>query len=121
VEILYVSLDTVEQNAAFAKELDARTPVVSDPGGETAKRYGVLAFGGLYARRWTFYIDAQGILRDIDQEVDPATAGQDIVDKLEALGFPRLSSPERGPGAGAPMPGEAAPEGVLSGSTGASP
>ncbi len=104
-----MSLDTVEQNAAFAKALDARTPVVSDPGGETAKRYGVLAFGGLHARRWTFYIDERGILRAIDRDVDPSTAGQDIVTRLEALGFPRLSSPSSGSGEGPAEPARSAP------------
>jgi len=66
--------------------------VLSDPDGQTAKRFDVIGFGGLYAKRWTFYIDADGILREIDKSVKPQTAGQDIVQKLEALGFPKLSS-----------------------------
>ena len=71
---------------------------MSDPEGETAKRYGVLGFGGLYANRWTFYIDADGVLRDVDRNVNPATAGQDILDRLERLGFPKLSSDASGSG-----------------------
>lgn len=72
--------------------MKTKTLVLSDPDGETAKRFDVIGFGGLYAKRWTFYIDADGILREIDKSVKPQTAGQDIVRKLEALGFPRLSS-----------------------------
>ena len=72
--------------------MEARTPVLSDPDGQTARRYDVIGFGGLYAKRWTFYIDGEGILRLIDKNVAPATAGQDIVRNLEALGFPRVSS-----------------------------
>ena len=87
-----MSLDDPEKNAEFAAAMKAETPVVSDPKGATAKRYGVLAMGGLYARRWTFYIDGEGILRAIDKDVRPATAGEDIVRKLEALGFPRVVS-----------------------------
>ncbi|MBB84997.1 MAG: hypothetical protein CL931_14410 [Deltaproteobacteria bacterium] len=92
VEVLYVSLDTAEKNAEFAEAMKTKTLVLSDPDGTTARRFGVVGFGGLYSKRWTFYIDGDGILRDIDKNVNPGTAGQDIVERLEALGFPRLSS-----------------------------
>ena len=72
--------------------MKTKTLVLSDPDGATARRFGVVGFGGLYSKRWTFYIDGDGILRDIDKNVNPGTAGQDIVERLEALGFPRLSS-----------------------------
>ncbi len=86
--------------------MKTKTLVLSDPEGATAKRWGVLAFGGLYAKRWTFYIDGDGILREIDKDVKPETAGHDIVKKLESLGFPRLSTPVPGAGpAAAPAPG----------------
>lgn len=87
--MFYVSLDTPSNNAKFAASLGALLPVVSDPEGEAAKRFGVLGLGGLYAKRWTFYIDADGILRAIDKNVRPKTAGADIVKKLRALDFPR--------------------------------
>lgn len=87
-----MSLDTAEKNAEFAASLKTQIPVLSDPDGETAKRYGVIGFGGLYSKRWTFYIDATGKLVEIDKDVRPATAGQDILDKLEALGFEKLTS-----------------------------
>ncbi len=84
-----MSLDTPEKNAKFAASMGASLPVVSDAKGEVAKQFGVIGLGGLYSRRWTFYIDAKGILRAIDKSVRPATAGADIVAKLEELGFPR--------------------------------
>jgi peroxiredoxin Q/BCP len=82
-----VSLDTAEKNAEFAASLDASLPVLSDPNGSTAKEYGVLALGGLYSRRWTFYIDEAGLIRGIDKDVSPETAGSDMIRKLEELGF----------------------------------
>ena len=100
--MFYVSLDTAEKNAEFAASLKTTLPVLSDADGKTAKRYGVLALGGLYSNRWTFYIDAAGTLREIDQDVNPASAGQDIVDKLAALGFPKRKSAAPAP---APAPG----------------
>ena len=89
-----MSLDSAEKNAEFAASLATQIPVLSDPKGETARRYGVLGFGGLYSNRWTFYIDEEGKLVEIDKDVRPATAGQDIVRKLEALGFAKASSVE---------------------------
>ena len=63
--------------------------LLSDPDKRVAKDYGVLALGGLYAKRWTFYIDSDGVIREIDKEVRVESAGQDIAEKLDALGFPR--------------------------------
>jgi peroxiredoxin len=82
-----VSLDDPAKNAAFARELGAKHVLLSDESGAVAERYGVLALGGLYARRWTFYIDASGRVAAIDRDVDVKTAGQDIARKLGELGF----------------------------------
>ena len=116
--MLYASLDDAEKNAAFAEALGAVHPVVSDPDGVSARRYGVVALGGLYARRWTFYIDARGILRDVDREVAPATAGQDMVRRLERLGFPRRRAAEATPPAQAALRASATPAGGLPASPG---
>lgn len=83
-----VSLDTKEKNREFAEGLDAKHVLLSDPTGKTAAAYGVTGFGGLFAKRWTFYIDEDGVIREIDTNVSTATAGQDIARKLGELGFP---------------------------------
>ena len=93
-----VSLDEPERNREFAESLGARHVVLSDPGGEVAKAYGVTSAGGLHARRWTFYIDAEGRIREIDKAVTVETAGQDIVDTLGRLGVAKR------PEAGTPGP-----------------
>jgi peroxiredoxin Q/BCP len=90
-----VSLDAPEKNRAFAESLGAKHVVLSDPTGESARVYGVTSLGGLFARRWTFYIDRDGFVRYVDKSVDVATAGQDIARRLEALGVPRRPT---GPG-----------------------
>ena len=82
-----VSLDNPEKNTAFAESLDGNFPLLSDPDKLAASAYGVLGWGGRGAKRWTFYIDPAGVIRRIDKQVNPATAGQDIVSSLEVLGF----------------------------------
>jgi peroxiredoxin Q/BCP len=84
-----VSLDSPEKNREFAQALKAKHVLLSDPTGEAAKAYGVAGFSGLFANRWTFYIDAGGRIREIDRKVSTATAGQDIARKLGELGFPK--------------------------------
>ena len=84
-----VSLDEPERNRAFAESLDAEQVLLSDPTGIAARAYGVAAPGAPYAKRWTFYIDRNGIVREIDKKVSTKTAGQDIARKLGELGFPK--------------------------------
>ena len=82
-----VSLDDAKKNREFVASVGANFVLLSDPSKENAERYGVLALGGLYTKRWTFYIDGQGIIRRIDKNVDPKTAGQDVVATLRELGI----------------------------------
>ena len=81
------STDSEEDNRGFAEKNEASFPILSDPGKEMAEAYGVLAPPG-YARRWTYYIDAEGTVVRIDKDVDPRTAGEDLVENLAALGVP---------------------------------
>ncbi len=85
------SVDPVEQNAAFAEETGADFPLLSDADLSVAAAYGVLHEAG-FAQRWTFYIDANGIIVDIDKNVQPATSAEDMAARLEQLGVPRRDS-----------------------------
>jgi peroxiredoxin len=84
-----VSLDDAEKNRAFAESVGAEFVLLSDSSKENAGRYGVLAPLGLYAKRWTFYIDGDGLVRRIDKSVSTKTHGEDVVRSLGELGFPR--------------------------------
>jgi thioredoxin-dependent peroxiredoxin len=88
-----ISVDTLEDNTAFAKKESADFPLLADPTKETARKYGVLVdmskFNiGEVAARHTFYIGADGKLIDIDRKVSPGTAGEDIIAHLKALNVP---------------------------------
>jgi peroxiredoxin Q/BCP len=84
-----VSLDSPEKNREFAESLEAKHVLLSDPTGEVARAYGVVGLTGFFAKRWTFYVDASGKIREIDRNVSTSTAGQDIARKLGELGFPK--------------------------------
>ena len=89
----FQSLFQPEKNRAFAESVGAGFVLLSDPSKQSAESYGVLALGGLYTRRWTFYIDGEGILRDIDKSVNTSTHGSDVVAKLSSLGIGRGAPP----------------------------
>ena len=87
-----ISVDTLEDNTAFAKKEGADFPILADPMKDAATKYGVLAdfsrFGlGMVANRWTFYVGADGRILAIDTKVKPASSGEDAVAKLKELGI----------------------------------
>mgnify|MGYP002530104006 CR=1 FL=1 len=82
-----VSLDYPEKNAQFANSLELNFPILSDTRKRVARDYGVLGIAGLYAKRWTFYIDIDGTIRAIERSVSVLNAGRDIDKKLAELKF----------------------------------
>ena len=85
-----ISVDTPEENKAFAEKERADFPLLSDPSKEVARKYGVLGLVRL-PRRWTFYIGPDGKILDIDKSVSAGTAGADLANKLKALGIKQRS------------------------------
>ncbi len=83
------SIDSPDTNRKFAESLELDYPILSDPDKDAAKAFGVLRALGLYAARTTIYIDQDGLILLIDDDVNPKTAGADLVAHLEALGVPR--------------------------------
>lgn len=83
------SVDTLEDNTAFANEHNANFPILADTAKEMTAEYGVLGQSGS-ASRWTFYIDSDGTILKIDRDTNPATAGRDLTRTMEQLGFPRV-------------------------------
>lgn len=80
-------MDTAETNKKFADSLELDYPILSDPGKEVAKAYGVIIGDKAYASRWTFYIGKDGKILYIDRQVSPASHGKDVVERIKALGM----------------------------------
>ncbi len=81
------SVDTPELNKKFAESLDLDYPILCDPGKEVAKSYGVVHEGRPVAERWTFYIDKDGVIKEIDKKVNTKQAGTDLASKIKELGL----------------------------------
>jgi peroxiredoxin Q/BCP len=89
VAYFMASVDSLQDNTTFAAKNDASFPILADPSKVMTNAYGVLSRGG-FAQRWTFYIDPQGIIRQIDKRVNPRTAGSELVKNLKALNVPSV-------------------------------
>ena len=90
VAYFMASVDSVEKNTEFAKEYELDFPVLADPEKTMTQAFGVLSDRG-FANRWTYYIDAQGIVVKIDKSTNPSSAGNDLADSMADLGFPRVA------------------------------
>jgi peroxiredoxin Q/BCP len=82
-----ISVDKPEDNKKFAEKYDLDYPILSDPTRTVAGAYGVLLGSRPLAARWTYYIDKDGIIREIDRSVKPDRAGSDIAAKVKELGL----------------------------------
>jgi thioredoxin-dependent peroxiredoxin len=88
VAYFMASVDTLDDNTAFAKKESADFPLLADPTKKVAAAYGVLSERG-FANRWTFYIGKDGRILYIDKAVKPASSAEDIVTRLGELGIPK--------------------------------
>jgi peroxiredoxin Q/BCP len=74
----------VKSQKAFAEAEKLAYPLLSDADGSAADRYGVL-MKGRFARRVTFLVDPDGILRHVDTAVNVETHGADVAERIRSL------------------------------------
>lgn len=84
-DVYGISLDSVQDQAKFAEQQKLVFPLLSDPDGSAAQKYGVLDPSGQYTKRVTFVIDDQGVLRKIVDQVSVKTHGEDLATLIEEL------------------------------------
>jgi len=86
VALFTASVDAPEENKRFGESLHAGYPILSDPDKSVAKSYGVLSEKG-YSNRWTFFIDKDGVIREIDKNIKTKQAAEDVMAKVKSLGL----------------------------------
>jgi peroxiredoxin Q/BCP len=78
-QILGISVDSFAANKRFADDLKVTFPLLSDFLRKASKAYGILDEERGWARRTTFIVDKEGVIRHIEQgrtAVDPTGAYQ---------------------------------------------
>ena len=84
VNYFMISVDSKDDNEAFAEKYGADFKILSDEKQEVAKDYGVLSKNG-YAKRHTFYIGEDGKILKVDRKVSVNTSAEDMAKILEEL------------------------------------
>lgn len=79
-----VSIDTVEDQKKFVEEYNIPYLHLSDPSKQTCKAYAGLNIASL-AKRSTFIIDKQGIVRKIFHDINVENHGKEIAEALKQL------------------------------------
>ena len=90
VTYFMASVDPIEDQTGFAQQQEADFPLLADDTQETANAYGVMTPKG-YPNRHTFYIGKNRRILQIDRQVKPSTAAEDIAANLAKLGIERIS------------------------------
>jgi len=86
-KVVGVSVDDSSSHTEFAKKYNLPFPLLSDKDGAVAKQYGALTNLGLIkiAKRYTFLIDPNGVLKKSYLNVDTSRHSQEIIDDLISI------------------------------------
>ena len=83
--VLGVSSDDVKSHEAFAAKYHLPFSLLADPEQAIINAYGVKMFGLGMAKRVTFVIDRQGVIRKIFRDVKPAGHDQEVLTVVKNL------------------------------------
>jgi thioredoxin-dependent peroxiredoxin len=84
-EVFGISSDTVEEQAKFHKEHRLLYPLLADPKMEAIQKFGAKMDDRDLAKRWTFIIDPNLVIRAIDEKVDPIMDPDHVIEQLKKL------------------------------------
>jgi len=84
-EVYGVSTDDVNSLRSFHEKHKLNFELLADPDASVTKAYGVKMPLVSIAKRWTFIIDPELIIRQIDDDVDPALDAKKVADSLKKL------------------------------------
>lgn len=86
-QVVGVSIDNTDSHKAFAEKYKLPFPLLADVDGAVAQRYGALSNWGVvkFAKRQTFLIDPQGVVRKVYPKVDADKHAQEVLTDLKGL------------------------------------
>lgn len=83
--VIGVSADDAKSHVSFAAKYDLPFSILPDPDGKIIDAYGAkMPILGV-AKRWTFIIDRQGIVRHIIRDVDTRNHDEQVLQLLKGL------------------------------------
>ena len=84
-EVYGISTDEVKDLQSFHQKHNLTFTLLSDAEGKVTEAYGVKMPIVNFAKRWTFILDPQLIIRYIDTDVDPVLDAKHVADEISKL------------------------------------
>jgi peroxiredoxin Q/BCP len=84
-EVYGISTDEVPALAEFHKKHRLNFTLLSDADARVTEAYGVKMPVVKMAKRWTFIVDPDLVIRDINDQVDPALDAQTVAERIRQL------------------------------------
>jgi peroxiredoxin Q/BCP len=88
-DVYGISTNSVKEQAEFAKNHNLNFTLLADEHAEVANYYGSKMPVVNYAKRWTYIIDPNLIIRDVTKDVDPLLDAARVAKKIEELQSPK--------------------------------
>lgn len=85
VRVLGVSFDSQESHRKFAERHELQFDLLSDPKGEVVARYHAKSFMPGFARRVSYLVDDEGVIRKVYPNVSPAQHAGEIIDDVKVF------------------------------------
>lgn len=89
-DVIGISQDSVSAQAAFHQHLNLNFPLLADEKGEVIALYGTKMPIVSLSKRWTFVIDPELKIRNIQKDVDPEKDGEKMAGLIRDL---KIKSP----------------------------
>ena len=84
-EVYGISTDEVKDLQAFHEKHRLNFTLLSDAEGKVTEAYGVKMPVVNFAKRWTFIIDSNLVIRYIDDDVDPVLDAKKVAEEIARL------------------------------------
>jgi peroxiredoxin Q/BCP len=84
-DVYGISVNSVEDQAAFHAEHHLAFTLLADPEGDVVEKYGAKMPVVTMAKRWTFIIDPDLKIRQIERDVDPALDAKRVATEIARL------------------------------------
>lgn len=84
-DVIGISTNSVKEQAEFAKNHNLNFTLLADEKAEVANYYGTKMPVVNYAKRWTYIIDPDLKIREVNRDVDPLLDAERVAKKIEEL------------------------------------
>jgi peroxiredoxin Q/BCP len=84
-EVFGISADTVETQKAFHKNHDLNFILLADPDLKVIDLYGSKMPVLKMSKRWTFVLDPELKIRDLEKDIDPAKDAERVAKRIQEL------------------------------------